>query len=97
MPNILLFAEIAFKPRAAVKFATFRIVPINVPCAQIGAEFAKFNQVRNVPVFPGPWAFWAKKNYCGFDYFGHFQLFLQRMQVTCGWFRSRLSGRFPSG
>jgi len=79
--NILLFLKVAFKPCAAVKFAAFCIVPINVPGTKVGTKFAKFNQVGNVPVFPGPWAFWPKKNYCRFDYFRHLLYFYSE----CKW------------
>ena len=40
--NLQLFFKVAYKPRPALKFRAFFVVPINIPGAKILAKFAKF-------------------------------------------------------
>ena len=40
--NLQLFFKVAYKPRPALKFRAFLVVPVNIPGAEILAKFAKF-------------------------------------------------------
>jgi hypothetical protein len=75
-PKLRIFLKIAYKPRTALKFRTFLVVPIYVPGAAVSAKLAKFEPAGDISVLSRPFGAGLKKNYCSFQLFIHFFLFL---------------------